>query len=86
MSFNPKIVDIQPSDTNEKTNLYQYVVTLADQSKYRLFLRKNPEWKLDSANRLLNIPCPMCRKDYYCKCMDKHLEKLESEFLSKIGG
>jgi len=85
MSFNPRIVDIQKSDANDKTKLYQYVVTLTDKSKYRLFLSKNPDWKLNSANRLLNIPCPMCRKDYYCKCMDKHLEKLESEFLSKIG-
>ncbi|MCQ6561159.1 hypothetical protein [Paenibacillus mendelii] len=85
MAFNPKITDIQPSDSNEKTKLYQYVVTLTDKSKYRLFLSKNPDWSLNSANRLLNIPCPMCRKDYYCKCMDKHLPQLESEFLSKLG-
>lgn len=85
MAFNPKITDMEVSDINEKTKLYQYVVTLHDKSKYRLFLSKNPEWNLQSANRLLNIPCPMCRKDYYCKCMDKHLDKLEAEFLTKIG-
>lgn len=84
MAFNPRIVDIQVSDTNDKSNLYQYVVTLHDRSKYRLFLTKAPDWKLTSANRLLNIPCPMCRKDYYCKCMDKHLDKLEIEFQSKM--
>lgn len=83
MSFNPKIVEVLPSDANESANLYQYVVTLQDRSKYRLFLSKQPHWKLESVNRLLNIPCPMCRKDYYCKCMDKHIDKLELEFQAK---
>ncbi|PZD94353.1 hypothetical protein DNH61_18265 [Paenibacillus sambharensis] len=84
MAFNPVIFDLQPSDKNEKEGLYQYIATFSDQSKCRLFLTKKPDWKLAHANRLLNIPCPMCRKDYYCKCMEKHLPAIEAEFLQKI--
>jgi hypothetical protein len=84
MAFKPVITNIQPSDVNEKEGMFQYVVTLSDQSKHRLFLTKNPKWKLNNINRLLNIPCPICRKDYYCKCMDRHLAAFEDEFTDKI--
>ncbi|HUC91215.1 MAG TPA: hypothetical protein VMS09_04195 [Paenibacillus sp.] len=86
MAFNPSIVDIEAFDKNEKTGLYQFVATLPDQSKVRLFMSKNPKWKLEDVNRLLNNPCPICRKDYYCKCMERHMSSLEASAIEKING
>ncbi|MFC4775583.1 hypothetical protein ACFO9Q_02145 [Paenibacillus sp. GCM10023252] len=84
MAFSSEIKHIQTSDVNEKSGLYQYVVTTVDQSKYRLFLTKDPDWKLKDVNRLLNFPCPVCRKDYYCKCANKHMPELEAEFIKQM--
>ncbi|EFM12713.1 MULTISPECIES: hypothetical protein [Paenibacillus] len=85
MSFNPVIVDIKDSgDYNKKEKIYQLIVTLDDKSITRFFLKKDPEWQLIDVARLLNIPCPVCRKDYYCSCMKRHLPRLEEQFKSKI--
>lgn len=81
MSTKLVIKDIVPSDRNEETGLYQYIATLSNQAKCRLFFSKNPDWKLIGVNRLLNIPCPICRKDYYCNCMSNHAGELERQAL-----
>jgi hypothetical protein len=85
MSFNPVIIDIADSgDYNNKEKIYQLIVTLDDNSRTRFFLKKDPEWQLVDVARLLNIPCPVCRKDYYCSCMKRHLPRLEEQFKAKI--
>jgi hypothetical protein len=86
MAFYPTIKDLQESDKNPEQNLYQYIATLTDQSKHRLFLKKDEagEWVLMGANRLLNIPCPICRKDYYCKCINDYMPQLEDEFKKNV--
>ncbi|XEC96908.1 hypothetical protein AB6A23_10430 [Paenibacillus tarimensis] len=81
MSFKPVIKDITVSDRNEENGLCQFIVTLSNQSKCRLFFGKNPEWKIIGVNRLLNIPCPICRKDYYCNCMSKYANQFEQQVL-----
>ncbi|PWV98412.1 hypothetical protein DFQ01_11847 [Paenibacillus cellulosilyticus] len=85
MSFNPVIINIEDSgDYNNKEKIYQLIVTLDDYSRTRFFLKKDPEWQLVDVARLLNIPCPVCRKDYYCSCMKRHLPRLEEQFKANI--
>jgi hypothetical protein len=79
MSVKFTISNVEKSDINEKAGLYQFIVTFADQSKGRLFYSKNPDWKLINVSRLLNVPCPMCRKDYYCKCLEYYSQELDQE-------
>lgn len=79
MSSQFYVTDLQKSDSNLEAGLYQFIVTFADQSKCRAFYSKNPDWKITSVNRLLNTPCPICRKDYYCNCMDRLKLEIDRE-------
>jgi len=69
------------SDHNEELGLYQFIVTFKDRTKARVFMRKDPTWKITAINRLLNIPCTICRKDYYCKCFERHSVDIESQLV-----
>ncbi|WP_309122350.1 hypothetical protein [Paenibacillus sp.] len=75
------IDNVALSDHNEELGLYQFIVTFTDRSKARVFMRRDPEWKVSSVNRLLNIPCTICRKDYYCKCFEKHAPDIENQLV-----
>lgn len=75
------IRDIAASDKNPKNDLYQFIITLGEGSKARVFFKKSPDWKLIGVNRLLNIPCPLCRKDYYCNCLEKNADEIERQIL-----
>ena len=81
MSSKLVIKNIEASDSNDENGLHQFVVTLTNQSKCRLFFSKNPDWKIIGVNRLLNIPCPICRKDYYCNCMSNYASDFERQVL-----
>lgn len=81
MSSHFYVTDLQPSDSNPEAGLYQFIVTFVDNSKCRAFFSKDPEWRITSANRLLNVPCPICRKDYYCSCMDRRKLEIEREIM-----
>ncbi|MCI3922695.1 hypothetical protein MO973_20900 [Paenibacillus sp. TRM 82003] len=74
---------IQLSDHNEELGLYQFVVSFKDHSKARVFMRKDPDWKLSAVNRLLNVPCTICRKDYYCKCFEKYSDEIERQLVDE---
>lgn len=69
------------SDHNEELGLYQFIVTFTDRSKARVFMRKDPDWNFTSVNRLLNIPCTICRKDYYCKCFERHSQDIAHQLI-----
>lgn len=69
------------SDHNEELGLYQFILTFTDQSKARVFVHKDPEWRITAINRLLNIPCTICRKDYYCKCFEKYIPDIEQQLI-----
>jgi hypothetical protein len=75
------VKDVAVSDMNEELGLYQFIVTFHDQSKARAFFRKDGDWKLTNVNRLLNVPCPICRKDYYCKCYEKNSAEIERQLV-----
>lgn len=73
------VTDLQQSDTNEKLGHYQFLVTFADKTKCRIFYDKNPDWKISSVTRLLTVPCPICRRDYYCSCLDRFTDEIHRE-------
>ncbi|MBJ6363201.1 hypothetical protein ACFOQM_18440 [Paenibacillus sp. GCM10012307] len=83
MTFKPVIKEIVASDRNEENGLHQFVVTLTNQAKCRLFFSKNPDWKIIGVNRLLNMPCPICRKDYYCNCMSNYASDFEQQIIEQ---
>jgi hypothetical protein len=78
------VVDnIALSDHNEELGLYQFIVSFKDHSKARVFMNRDPEWKLSNVNRLLNVPCTICRKDYYCKCFEKYGDEIERQLVDE---
>jgi len=83
MPFKVKITDLAVSDMNKDLGLYQFIATLTDGSKCRLFYTKNPDFKLSEVNRLQSVPCPVCRKDYYCNCMNRFIADFEREIVDR---
>lgn len=83
MTVRTKLVidNVQLSDRNEELGLYQFIVTFKDRTKARVFMRNQPAWHLASVSRLLNVPCSICRKDYYCKCFEKYSDEIERQLI-----
>jgi hypothetical protein len=79
MPFKIRISDLAASDINKDLGLYQFIATLSDGTKCRLFYTKNPDFKLTDVNRLQTVPCPVCRKDYYCNCMNRFTAEFNKE-------
>ncbi|TMV48158.1 hypothetical protein FE783_19620 [Paenibacillus mesophilus] len=73
------VTDLQQSDSNEKLGHFQFLVTFADKSKCRIFYDKNPDWKISNITRLLTVPCPICRRDYFCNCLDRFTDEIHRE-------
>ncbi|WP_152394987.1 hypothetical protein [Paenibacillus guangzhouensis] len=89
MAYIPRVNDFKLSDYNEKEGLYQFVVELQDGIKCRMFYNRYPEWTVKNISRLHTTPCPICRKDYICKCMENvvdqiHAQVQERELISSV--
>ncbi|NMO95788.1 hypothetical protein [Paenibacillus lemnae] len=88
MPYRPQIKNVTKAGSNDKDGLYEFIVNLADGTDCRMFYSRNPEWKLTNVSRLGKTPCPICRKDFICKCMEKFSadfdnQMKEREWLSK---
>lgn len=70
MSYRPIISNVEEASNNEKDGLYEFIIYLADGTECRTFYNRYPEWKMTNISRLLKTPCPICRKDFICKCME----------------
>ncbi|USB34103.1 hypothetical protein [Paenibacillus sp. YPG26] len=70
MSYRPIVENVTEASSNQKDGLYEFIVKMVDGTKCRVFYHRFPEWKLTNISRLLQSPCPICRKDFICKCMD----------------
>lgn len=78
MSYRPTVENVTKAGTNEKDGLFEFVVKMADGTLCRIFYnRSETNWKITNISRLQKTPCPVCRKDFICKCMD--------DFASDIG-
>ncbi len=78
MSYQPIVKRAQLSDHNPETNLSQLVLTLHDGTQLRLFDNNGKKM----INRLLTMPCPICRKDFYCNCFNRFVDVIDEQ-LSK---
>ncbi|MNJ65432.1 hypothetical protein D3C77_614440 [compost metagenome] len=71
MSYRPSVDNVTKASSNDKEGLYEFIVTMADGTACRVFFHRDPEWRLTNISRLQRTPCPVCRKDFICKCMDQ---------------
>ncbi|MFM9276807.1 hypothetical protein [Paenibacillus jiagnxiensis] len=78
-SYRPNIVNIKKASSNEKEGLYEFTMYLADGTECRVFYQRYPEWTMTSISRLQKTPCPVCRKDYICKCIEQYTSDLEQQ-------
>ncbi|MBP2000562.1 hypothetical protein J2Z69_001593 [Paenibacillus shirakamiensis] len=86
MSYRPIVNKVTEASNNDKDGLYEFMVNMEDGTQTRVFYQRYPEWKLTNISRLLRNPCPICRKDFICKCMDNftadiHNQLIEGQFL-----
>ncbi|GLX68824.1 hypothetical protein MU1_31690 [Paenibacillus glycanilyticus] len=79
MNSKLQIKSVTLADKDLKSGLFQYIMTLQDGSRARLFYSNKPEWHLTGVTRLLNVPCPLCMKDYYCGCFEKNAELFDRQ-------
>lgn len=70
-SYRPNIVNFTKASSNENEGLYEFMMYLEDGTECRVFYQRHPEWTMTNISRLLRTPCPVCRKDFICKCMDQ---------------
>ncbi|WP_195571494.1 hypothetical protein [Paenibacillus sp. 1001270B_150601_E10] len=75
MSYQPIVKHVDASDDNQSVGLKQLVVTMHDGTQLRLFNNNGKK----TINRLLTIPCPICRKDFYCKCFDRFVDVIDEQ-------
>ncbi|MBD8498719.1 hypothetical protein [Paenibacillus arenosi] len=74
-----KSVVLSTQTKNNDSELVQLIVTLQDATQLRLIRGDG----IKSITRLLSIPCPICRKDFYCKCFDRFVEEIDGQVEEK---
>ena len=79
MSYRPSITNVTKASSNDKEGLYEFIIKLADGTECRAFYNRFPEWKMTNISRLLKTPCPVCRKDFICKCMESFTADFEEQ-------
>lgn len=79
MPYRPQITDVTTAGTNDKEGLYEFIIHTTDGTDIRVFYNRFPEWKLTALSRLGKVPCPVCRKDFICKCMDKFSNEFDQQ-------
>lgn len=91
MSYRPNVENVTKAGSNDKEGLYEFNVKLADGTECRVFYHRFPEWRLTNISRLQKTPCPVCRKDFICNCMEKfsgdiHRQIEEGQWIGKVLG
>ncbi|WP_036720284.1 hypothetical protein [Paenibacillus sp. JCM 10914] len=79
MAYRPQIADVTTAGSNDKEGLYEFIIHTADGTDIRVFYSRFPEWKLTALSRLGKVPCPVCRKDFICKCMEKFSHEFDQQ-------
>ncbi|GGA37289.1 hypothetical protein [Paenibacillus physcomitrellae] len=78
-SYKPSVDNVILASSNEKDGLYEFIVHMVDGTECRVFYNRTPEWKLTNISRLQKTPCPVCRKDFICKCMDSFTGEIDQQ-------
>lgn len=75
MTYEPIVKEKTLIERNDADNLYQVKVRLQDGTLCRVFYNHGAK----HVSRLLTIPCPICRKDFICKCMSRFADQLDEQ-------
>ncbi|MCD1260708.1 hypothetical protein B5M42_018055 [Paenibacillus athensensis] len=87
MAYDPQVVEAKVVSDNKKNGLFEVVAILKDRSQCRLFFERDPQTgvgKIANLNRLMKEPCPICRRDYLCNCLDRYMHKIADQALPMI--
>lgn len=85
MIYRPVVKDAKIVKSSKANDSFEVAVTLQDSAKCKLFVQLvNGELKPSSINRLQNVPCPICRKDYYCNCMERCMDEVFEQSVGLI--
>ncbi|MBP1988999.1 hypothetical protein [Paenibacillus eucommiae] len=87
MAYDPQVVDAKIVSDNKKNGLFEVVVSLKDRNQCRLIFERDPQTGVGAVtniNRLMKEPCPICRKDYLCDCLDSYMEGIADQSLKFI--
>lgn len=79
MSYRPSVEKVTKAGSNEKDGLYEFIVKMVDGTECRMFYDRYPNWKITSISRLQKEPCPVCRKDFICQCMDSFASVIHNQ-------
>ncbi|MCZ8521539.1 MULTISPECIES: hypothetical protein [Paenibacillus] len=87
MAYNPQVIDAKIVSHNPKNGLFEVVASLKDRTVCRLTFETDESGtaKATHISRLLQEPCPICRKDFLCNCMDKFIDKISVQALDQAG-
>jgi hypothetical protein len=82
MAYDPQVVDAKVVSDNKKNGLFEVVAYLKDRNQCRLIFERDAvtgEGKVTNLNRLMNEPCPICRKDYLCNCLEYYMHGIAEQ-------
>lgn len=86
MAYKPQVISADIVSHNKKNGLVEIVANLDDRSVCRVtYENVNGEHKPSNISRLLVQPCPICKKDFLCKCMDRYLEPIANQAIAITG-
>jgi hypothetical protein len=87
LAYDPQVVDAKIVSDNKKNGLFEVVAYLTDRNQCRLIFERDPETgkgKVTNINRLLKEPCPICRKDYLCNCLERYMNGIADQAMTHI--
>jgi hypothetical protein len=87
MAYKPEVEEAKIVSNNPNNGLYEVVVSLKDRTKCRLVFEKDAQGgsKVTNIARLYKEPCPICRKDFLCYCMNKYMEDISTQAAAIVG-
>jgi hypothetical protein len=87
MAYDPQVVDANLVSDNKKNGLFEVVVILKDRTHCRLTFERDDKSgtsRVTNLNRLLKEPCPICRKDFLCKCLERYAPTVSEQALALL--
>ncbi len=87
MAYDPQVVHAKIVSDNKKNGLFEVVAVLKDRNQCRLVFERDPQTgvgKVTHLNRLMKEPCPICRKDYLCDCLEAYMPSIADQAMNYI--
>lgn len=87
MGYQPKVAAAKIVGHNPKNGLMEISAELKDRTVCRIIYEKDASGSFvpTHINRLQKEPCPICRKDYLCNCMQRFIDDISAQSLEQTG-